>query len=100
MVDGGCPILRPDTPCPDQPLAAKVTVSKDSDRSVVATIETAADGSYRIPLTPGSYTLHAANLTDAELPRGTNQRITVHSGRFEDVTLMFDSGIRGTQTTG
>ena len=71
MVDGGCPTISPDNPCPDVPLAAKVTVTKDSDQSVVTTVQSTEDGRYRIPLAPGSYTLHADNLAGSLLPRGS-----------------------------
>ena len=100
MVDGGCPNISPDNPCPDVPLAAKVTVTKDSDQSVVARCSQREDGRYRIPLAPGSYTLHADNLAGSLLPRGTTTRIRVEQGHFETVVLMFDSEIRGIQSGG
>jgi hypothetical protein len=100
MIDGGCPTISPDNPCPDVPLAAKITVVKDSDQSVVTTVQSGEDGRYRIPLAPGSYTLHADNLTGNFLPRGISTRLRVDQGRFETVVLMFDSGIRGSQTDG
>ena len=100
MVDGGCPNISPDNPCPDVPLAAKITVTQDSDQTVVSTLQSGADGRYRIQLAPGSYTLHADNLTGNLLPRGTTARVRIEQGRVETVVLMFDSGIRGSQSGG
>ena len=97
MVDGGCPVLRPDSPCPDQPLSASITVTRDADGSVVATARSAADGGYRIALAPGSYTLRARNLSNAVLPRGSDERVMVESDRFVTVVLRFDSGVRAPQ---
>ncbi|HET9650126.1 MAG TPA: carboxypeptidase-like regulatory domain-containing protein [Microlunatus sp.] len=100
MVDGGCPTIGPDNPCPDVPLAAKITVTKDSDQTVVNTVQSGEDGRYRITLAPGAYTLHADNLTGSLLPRGTTVRVRIDQGQFQTVELKFDSGIRGIQTGG
>ncbi|MFL6128899.1 MAG: hypothetical protein ACJ73E_07520 [Mycobacteriales bacterium] len=93
MVDGGCPILRPGSPCPDLPIRARITVT-GPDGEQVTTQETGVDGRFRIPLPPGSYLLHPANTTDALLPRALPVRATVTAGRYQDVRIMFDSGIR------
>jgi hypothetical protein len=99
VVDGGCPVLRPDSPCPDKPLAARITVTEpgptdSASAAVVTTVDAGADGRFRVPLRPGRYLLRPANPTGARLPRADPVTVTVDPGRYTTVTIRFDSGIR------
>jgi len=100
VVDGGCPTTSSASPCPDVPLAAKITVTRSSDRRVVATTQSGQDGRYRISLAPGGYALRAENLTGNALPRGATAGVQVDQGQYENVVLKFDSGVRGSQPGG
>lgn len=97
-IDGGCPLVRPDTPCPDQPLAAIITVTRTGSTDVLARVRADEHGRFRIPLAPGAYVLHPANSTQSLLPRAAVQAVTVPAGDFVDVLIRFDSGIRGPAT--
>lgn len=96
MVDGGCPVLRPDTPCPELPHPARIVITRADTNAAVVTSDSDLSGRFRIPLEPGTYILKPSNIDDAFLPRAMDLRVTVKSGRYEDVTITFDSGIRGT----
>jgi hypothetical protein len=86
-----CPVARAEDPCPDRPYQATVDVL-DGQGGLVKEFQTAADGSFRISLPPGTYTLQG--VSSGNLPLAPTQAITVQPGRFTQVTLSFDSGIR------
>lgn len=94
MVDGGCPMVREGTPCPDKPLSARITVTEVGATATVATVVSDADGRFRIALAPGRYRLRPANLTGALHPASSPQDVDVQAGMYTTVTLSFDSGIR------
>ena len=94
MVDGGCPPARDRSPCPDRPIVARLTVTQRDSGTTVARATTTADGRFTIPLRPGSYELRAANTTGAPVPLAPSQSITVVSGRYTEVKVAFDSGVR------
>jgi hypothetical protein len=93
IVDGGCPIMREDTPCPDRPLTANITVT-NADGGIAATTKSDADGHFQVSLPVGSYTVSAINMTGALHPVAMPQQVKVASGAFVDITIHFDSGIR------
>lgn len=95
VVDVGCPVLEGTSPCPEVPLQARVVALRANSTERVATVETGADGRFRIPLPPGGYELHGENLTDAPVPTAMPVPVTVVDGEFAQVTVRFDSGVRG-----
>jgi len=94
MVDGGCPMTRDHSPCPDRPLSARLTITSGDPEETVTETTSDADGHFRIPLPPGTYTIRPANLTGAVTPIAQPMSVTVTSGQFTTVTIPFDSGIR------
>lgn len=94
-VDGGCPVVRPDRPCPDHPVTAVITVTRSGSTDVVARAGTDQQGHFYLPLDPGSYVLHPASGTNSVLPRAAVQRVTIPAGKFITVVIRFDSGVRG-----
>jgi hypothetical protein len=94
MVDGGCPMVRDHSPCPDRPLSARLTITGGAPERTVTETTSDADGHFRIPLPPGTYTIRPTNLTGAVAPVAQPMTVTVTSGRFTTVTIPFDSGIR------
>lgn len=97
-IDGGCPLVRPDSPCPDQPLQAIISVTRTGSSDVLARVRTDEHGRFRIPLDPGAYVLQPVNTTNSLLPRAATQAVTVTAGEFLDIRIRFDSGIRGPAT--
>ncbi len=94
MVDGGCPVIQEGLPCPDKPLASRLTVTRPDSVEAAATATSGEDGSFRIPLSPGRYVVRATNLTGAILPAAAPVDVEVPDGRDVSVTVAFDSGIR------
>jgi hypothetical protein len=56
--------------------------------------ETDPDGSFRVPLPAGTYTLRLVTPKGSPFPRGSDQELVVIPGKFTRVALTFDSGIR------
>ncbi|KPI09179.1 hypothetical protein OK074_3340 [Actinobacteria bacterium OK074] len=94
MVDGGCPLARDHSPCPDRPLSARLTITGGDGGGTVIETTSDADGHFRVPLPPGSYTVRPANRTGAVVPIAQPVSVAVRSGRFTTVDISFDSGIR------
>jgi len=86
-----CPVARAEDPCPDKPHQATVDVL-DSSGELVTRFQTRADGTFKVVLPPGNYVLQG--VSKGPLPRAPRLDVTVQSGRFTQVTLSFDSGIR------
>ncbi|EST35164.1 carboxypeptidase-like regulatory domain-containing protein [Streptomyces roseochromogenus] len=93
-VDGGCPVIRVHSPCPDRPLRARLTITGRGAERTVAETTSGADGHFRVSLPPGTYTVHPANLTGAVAPIAQPTNVTVTVGRFATVVIPFDSRIR------
>lgn len=74
-----------------EPYEAKIDVL-DGSRHPVTTFVTSADGSFRIPLAPGTYILRPR--TDAPYPRASEQTVTVKPMKFTSVQITFDTGMR------
>ena len=94
VVDGGCPVQRLDSPCPNRPLLARLTVTDTASGTLVTAAVTDPAGRFRLPLPPGQYTVRATNPNGAPLPRAPPTTTTVTAGRYTTLTIQFDSGIR------
>jgi hypothetical protein len=87
-----CPVMRAGSPCPDRPIEADIVVTSP-DGKTVATGHSDGDGTYRIPLPPGTYTV-TAERTDGQLGAGKPVTVDVTAGTFVRLNLSVDSGIR------
>lgn len=88
-----CPVVQEGAECPDQPLEADLEVAGSSGR-IVARVRSASDGSYRIPLAPGTYVLTPLTPGDAGLPSAPPLPIEVTAGAWLALDVHYDSGIR------
>ena len=86
-----CPVVQEDTPCPDQPYEAEVIVL-DSDGDKVTTFESAVDGTFRVDLAPGAYTLEPQS--PGALPFASPLDVEVRAGAYTHVDIQYDNGIR------
>ena len=91
MIRGWCPVYSDASPCPDRPVAARITVTVHGAPLVVAVVSTDAQGRFRIPLRPGSYVLHAVSLTGGPRARSAPVDVLVRSNRYTAVTVPFAS---------
>lgn len=87
-----CPVVTLDNPCPDRPFAATILVQDAEGRTVCETAS-GEDGRFTIGLAPGAYQLVPVNGA-AGLPYAMPQLVTVEPGRYIEVTVSYDSGIR------
>jgi hypothetical protein len=92
-----CPVetLPPDPKCAPAPVAARVRVTRRSDHHLVAQPRTRSDGSFRIRLRPGRYSVTARPVAAGPLPRcPSGIHATVRTGHYTRVAISCDSGIR------
>lgn len=90
-----CPVERipPDPACADKPYKTTISVYRTSDTvHVFATAQTGVDGTFKISLAPGTYTVAAAG--GAMLPRCTPTPATVAPNVYTKLTISCDTGIR------
>lgn len=88
-----CPVVQEGTPCPDQPYQADVVVRDDAG-DVITTFRSAEDGTFRVALKAGSYTLDPQSPDGASLPYAAPVDVVVRSGAYTHVDISYDSGIR------
>jgi hypothetical protein len=89
-----CPIERDDETCPDEPLAATLTVQERESGRAVQTLRSAADGHFRANLAPGDYLLVPVSPNPGVPPYAEPIEVTVEPDRYTNVTVTYDSGIR------
>ncbi len=88
-----CPVERADSPCPPKPIAAEITVTTRAGQTVSSGVSS-SDGTYRIALSPGTFTLTARAPGSGAFGVSKPVDVVVVLGRYTHVDLMVDSGIR------
>lgn len=92
LMGPACPgPVRVDTPCPDTPVQATITILNASTEQV-AQIQSDAQGLFTISLPPGTYTLQPEPLNI--LQHAEPLTVTVVLANYVAVTITYDSGIR------
>jgi hypothetical protein len=91
LLGPACPVQAAERPCPDKPIAADLVVT-NADGHKVASARSGKDGKFRITLPSGTYEVKAMNLNGMQLSKPVS--VTVPPGRFIEVTVPVDSGIR------
>lgn len=86
-----CPVVQDGQACPDQPYQATLTVTSLEGRKIVQ-VQADEAGRFKIPLTPGQYILHPESPN--VMPFAAEQTLIVESGKFTEVIVNYDSGIR------
>jgi hypothetical protein len=86
-----CPVVQPGQECPDQPYQATLTV-KTLDGVQIAQFHSDEQGHFRVPLVPGEYILHPESPNG--IPSAGDQSFVVETGRYTQITVNYDSGIR------
>ncbi len=85
-----CPVERADSPCPDRPYEARITIWQGD--TLVAETRSGSDGRFTARLAPGEYRV-VGESGDA-FPHGSEVTVTVIEGHVATVEIRFDSGIR------
>jgi hypothetical protein len=86
-----CPVVQQGQECPDQPHQATLTVL-NRDGIQIAQFQTDEQGRFSIPLVPGEYILHPESPNG--IPFAGDQSFMVETGRFTQISVLYDSGIR------
>jgi hypothetical protein len=86
-----CPVVQVGQECPDQPYQATLTVNSPQGGMIVQ-VQTDEEGQFKIPLAPGEYILHPESPNG--LPFASERSVIVEEGKFTQVTVNYDSGIR------
>ena len=88
-----CPVIRAGTECPDQPYQAELSVT-DVEANVVARGMADQDGFFRFQLPAGDYILVPETPNPGLPPYASPMSFSVNPGRFTQLTVNYDSGIR------
>jgi len=75
----------------ERPYEASITVLDRQGREITR-FRTAADGTFRLQLAPGTYDLRPES--PGLLPRASEQEVTVKPGKLTRVDIRYDTGIR------
>ena len=86
-----CPVVQEGQECPDQPYQATLVVNNLNGREI-AKVQTDIQGRFKIQLEPGEYILHPESPN--VMPFASDQAFTVVNGRFTQIIVTYDSGIR------
>jgi len=86
-----CPVVVEGQDCADKPYQATLTVNSPGGERVVQ-IQTDEQGRFKIPLAPGEYILHPESPN--VLPFAIEQTFVVEAGKFTQIVVTYDSGIR------
>jgi hypothetical protein len=89
-----CPVERPESPCPERPVAGAPIQITAGDGSQV-TVYTDDDGRFSADEPPGQYEVQPLPVDESNYPMpGQPQQVAVDAGEYTDVTVEYDSGIR------
>jgi len=88
-----CPVEQVGQPPCVEPYAATLVVTSAEDGSVVARVDSAADGTFQVDLPPGAYVINPEPGGDP-FPFGKPVDVTVVAGAYTQVEVAYDTGIR------
>jgi hypothetical protein len=91
LVGPMCPVVQQGQECPDQPYPATLTVN-GLNGVPIAQFRSDDQGRFQVMLVPGEYILHPESPNG--LPFAGDQSFTVETGRYTQITVHYDSGIR------
>jgi hypothetical protein len=86
-----CPVMQLDTPCPDKPYQAILTIYDNNHRKI-SQFQTEIDGTFHVGLAPGDYILHPESAS--VMPSASDQPFKVSPGEYTNLVITYDSGIR------
>lgn len=83
--------IQIDTPCPDTPVQATITILKGNSEQV-SQVQSNTQGMFTVTLPPGTYILQPEPLS--ALQHAEPMTVTVAAGDFISVIITYDSGMR------
>jgi len=88
-----CPVETIESPCPDLPVSGIVVSVSAPDGSTTAKTRTDAEGRFDAAVAPGEYVVQPV-VESGGVAFSKPVQVTVSDGRFVEVTLQVDTGIR------
>jgi hypothetical protein len=89
-----CPEGQDMDPCSSEPYETTLVIKEMESGDVVITVQTAADGTFRVTLPPGEYLVQPQEPESFVAPFAEPQSVTVREGEFSAIEVVYDSGIR------
>lgn len=89
-----CPEGQDNDDCPREPFETTLIIREAGTEREVATVESGADGTFRIELQPGEYIVEPDTPNQFVPPFAEPQDVTVQRGEFTVIEIFYDSGIR------
>jgi hypothetical protein len=90
-----CPVVQQASPCPDLPFEATIDILTADRSRRVATVQSDADGRFRVDLEPGSYFVFPLPPDPGSpFPVASADTVTVEAGKYAKLTISYDTGIR------
>ena len=86
-----CPVVQAGQDCADRPYQAVLTINSPKGERIVQ-VQTDENGMFKIPLAPGEYILHPES--PSALPFASEQSFVVEEGKYTQIIVNYDSGIR------
>jgi len=89
-----CPVERipPDPNCAPKFYSTSINIMKTGSTSIVKTIQSDSNGTFKVDLVPGVYTLQARG--GSVLPRCGEVSVEVKNGQYTNADISCDTGIR------
>ncbi len=84
--------IPPDPQCNDRGYQATVVIKSKTDQKEVTRFVSDQDGNFTVKLPPGEYILDPQSPN--VMPRGIPQDVKEESGKYIEIVIQFDSGIR------
>lgn len=88
-----CPVETIDDPCPDLPVSGIVVSVSTPEGSVAAETRTDAEGRFDVAVVPGEYVVQPV-VESGGVAFSKPVQVSVADGKFVEVTLIVDTGIR------
>jgi hypothetical protein len=90
-----CPVVitPPDPTCDDRPVSGALVIVRDVTGATVAEARTAADGTFSVTLSPGTYTLMPQPV-EGLMGTAAELSLIVVDGPVTGLDLAYDTGIR------
>jgi hypothetical protein len=92
VVVGGCPVQREKPGCPQRPASVPLAVVDAASNARIATVNSGADGTFRVALPPGRYVVEGTG-TGPLMSRAVPVTVDVTAGHYASVTVQFQARI-------
>ncbi len=89
-----CPELQDGDRCERVPFETTLLIRELKTGRKVITVQSGADGAFRVELPPGDYILEPASQGGFLPPYADSQQVTIHARQFTVIEMAYDSGIR------